>query len=154
MEIIISLIILGVLLMFVEMLLIPGVGVAGILSFASFVGACAYAFVKMNDTTGWIVTGIVSVVLVIFIIIILRGKTWKRFELKTEIDAKATDNQQKASVGMKGETITRLAPMGSARFDSLTLEVKSFDSELIDPYTKIEVVSIENDTILVKQITE
>ena len=58
MGLIISLIIIGLLLLFAEILLIPGVGFAGILGLVSLGGSCFYAFNQMGGTVGAIVTAV------------------------------------------------------------------------------------------------
>ena len=64
MGLIITLIIVGLILLFAEILLIPGVGFAGILGLVSMGGSCFYAFHEMGNTVGGIVTA-VNVVLVV-----------------------------------------------------------------------------------------
>ena len=144
----------GIVLMFVEMLLIPGVGIAGILSFASFGVACWYAFTFIGRTAGIITTIIASIILAILIVIILRGKTWKRFELKTEVDSKVNAENEKVKVGDKGIAQTRLAPMGTGKFGAVYCEVKSITNAMIDAGTPIEVVETEDNKVIVKQIEQ
>ena len=57
---IITLILVGLVLMFAEILIIPGVGVAGILGLLSLGGSCFYAFYEFGNTVGAIVTGPLS----------------------------------------------------------------------------------------------
>jgi hypothetical protein len=51
MGLVISFIIIGLLLLFAEILIIPGVGVAGILGVLALAGSCVYAFLVSNVTT-------------------------------------------------------------------------------------------------------
>ena len=55
---VVSLILIGLVLIFAEILIIPGVGVAGILGLLSMGGSCYYAFYEFGSTTGGIVTGV------------------------------------------------------------------------------------------------
>lgn len=75
MGLIITLILVGIVLMIAEILLIPGVGVAGILGLLSLGGSCWYAFYEFGNLTGGIVTGVTAVVLVAFAVVVLRAKT-------------------------------------------------------------------------------
>ncbi len=152
--IIAALLITGIVLMFVEMLLIPGVGIAGILSFASFGAACWYAFNFIGRAAGIITTIIASIILIILIIIILRGKTWKRFELKTEVDSKVNVETEKVKVGDQGIAQTRLAPMGTGKFGGVYCEVKSVTNAMIAAGTPIEVVETEDNKVIVKPIEQ
>lgn len=147
------LILLGVIFFTIETLLTPGVGIPGILGLLSLGGACWYAFDTYSPEVGRWVTAGVLVLVILIIILFLRGKTWRRFALNTEIDSKVNVEAEKLSVGMNGKAQTRLAPMGTGRFDSITCEVKSYDNSMVDAGTAIEIVEIVDGKIIVKPIT-
>jgi membrane-bound ClpP family serine protease len=149
MGLIISLIIIGLLLLLAEILIIPGVGVAGILGLLSLAGSCVYAFLEISNTAGIIVTSSIAILLVLTVIYVLRAKTWKRMSLETNIDAKATVDVSVA-VGDEGKTLTRLAPMGQALIGSESMEVKALEG-MLDPNVDVVVVMIEDGKIYVKQ---
>ncbi len=149
---IITLILVGLVLLFAEIMLIPGVGVAGILGLLSLGGSCFYAFSEMGNTAGAIVTTVNVVLVVVMTVYVLRAKTWKRMSLETNIDSKAVENVTVA-VGDRGKTVTRLAPMGSARFENYIVEVKALEG-MLDPETPVEVVLIEENRIYVKPLGE
>ncbi len=149
---IITLILVGLVLIFAEIMLIPGVGVAGILGLVSMGGSCFYAFSSFGNTVGGIVTTVNVVLLVAMTVYVLRAKTWKRMSLETNISSKAVENVTLA-VGDRGKTVTRLAPMGSARFGNNIVEVKALEG-MMDPETPVEVVLIEDNRIYVKALGE
>lgn len=138
--------------MFAEILLIPGVGIAGILGLLSMGGSCFYAFSEFGNTTGAIVTAVNAVLLVAMAFFVLRAKTWKRMSLETNITSKAVEGSTLA-VGDRGRTVTRLAPMGSARFGDYVVEVKALEG-MMDPNIDVEVVLIEDNKIYVKPLSE
>ena len=148
MELIITLILVGIVLMIAEILLIPGVGVAGILGLLSLGGSCWYAFYEFGNLTGGIVTGVTAVVLVAFAVVVLRAKTWKRMTLNTTIESKVNQLPVELRVSDKGRTVTRLAPMGSARFEDEIVEVKALEG-MIDPNVEVEICMIEEGKIYV-----
>lgn len=151
---IITLILVGLVLIFAEILLVPGVGIAGILGLISLGGSCFYAFTQLGTTAGTIVTAVNVVVLTAFTIWILRAKTWRRMALQTEIQSKAVPTESSVlSVGDKGKTITRLAPMGTVRFGELVVEVKALEG-MIDPDVDVQVVLIEDNKIYVETVGE
>ena len=152
MGLIISLIIIGLLLLFAEILLIPGVGIAGILGLVSLGGSCFYAFNQMGGTVGAIVTAVNVALVVGLSIYVLRAKTWKRLSLDTNIDSKAVADTGLA-VGDRGVTVSRLAPMGSARFDAELVEVKALEG-FVDPEVEVEIVLMEDGKIYVKPVSE
>ena len=147
------LILVGLVLIFAEILLIPGVGVAGILGLLSMGGSCFYAFNQMGSTAGAIVTAINALLIVALTVWVLRAKTWKRLTLDTNIDSKAVSSDGVISVGERGKTVTMLAPMGMVLFDADSVEVKALEG-MIDPGVEVEVVMIEDNRIYVKPVGE
>lgn len=153
MGLIITLIIVGLILLFAEILIIPGVGVAGILGFVSMGGSCFFAFAQMGNTAGAIVTAVNVVLVVGLTVYVLRAKTWKRLTLDTNIDSKAVESETCFSVGDVGTTVTRLAPMGTVRFKDRAVEVKALEG-MIDPGVKVQIVLFEDGKIYVKPYDE
>lgn len=151
---IIVLILVGLVLIFAEILLIPGVGIAGVLGLLSMGGSCFYAFHELGTTTGIIVTAVNAVLIVGLTIWVLRAKTWKKFTLDTNIDSKAFSLEgAKIAIGDRGKTITRLAPMGTVRFGEDTYEAKALEG-MIDPSTEVEIVLIEDNKIYVEPYSD
>lgn len=149
MGLVITLIIVGLILILAEILLIPGIGVAGILGLLAMGGSCYYSFYEFGNTVGTIVTVANSVLLICTLIYVLRAKTWKRMSLETNIDSKAVeDDSSYVSLGDKGVALTRLAPMGTVRFGDRVAEVRAVEG-IIDPGTEVEVTMIEDKRIYV-----
>lgn len=153
MGLIITLILLGLVLIFAEILLIPGIGVAGILGLLSIGGSCFYAFHQMGTTVGVIVTVADAALLVALTIWVLRAKTWKKLTLETTVDGKAVAADEAILIGERGVTVTRLAPMGMVRFGGESVEVKALEG-MIDPGVDVEVVMIEDKKIYVQPVGE
>jgi len=140
--------------MLAEILLIPGVGVAGILGLVSLGGSCFYAFNEFGNLVGGIVAGVDAVLLSALSIWVLRAKTWKRMSLETSIDSKAVDDEASwVSVGDTGVTMTRLAPMGTVRFGDKTAEVKALEG-MVDAGQEVEIVLIEEGRIVVSPVND
>lgn len=152
MVIIISLILLGILLLLIEMLLTPGVGIAGVLALCSFGGSCWYAWTTMGQGPGLTVLAVIVIILVVEVVWMLRSRTWKKLELGTVIDSKVNQEGDHLQVGMEGTTTTRLAPMGTARFGKTTCEVHSDDNAMLDPDTQVTICRIQDKRIYVKPI--
>lgn len=150
----VGLIIAGVVFMLVEMLLVPGVGIAGIFSLAAMIAASWYSFEFISPAAGWWVSVGQLAALILMVAVILRKKTWKRFELKEELTSRVNEEAQKVAVGDKGVTMTRLAPMGTVRFEALSCEAKSYNNSMVDPGVAVEIVAVENNIIMVKPINQ
>ena len=148
----IAMMVLGLLLVLVEVFLTPGIGVAGVFGILSMGGASYYAFYGFNETTGYVVTGLNLFLLIILTVIFLRARAWEKMSLKTNIDAKALEDD--SAIVHKGDigcTTTRLAPMGMVRIGDLSVEAKAMEG-MIDPGVKVEVMLVENKKIYVSPV--
>ncbi len=148
---VIILMIVGILLLLAEILLVPGVGVAGIFGLLALIGSCVYSFHFFGTTVGTVIISINVVLVVALTIYVLRAKTWKRFSLNTKIDNSVASDTEPLVIGDVGRTTTRLAPMGSARFASGVYEVKALEG-MLDAGVEVEVVLIEDNKIIVKPL--
>jgi membrane-bound ClpP family serine protease len=85
----------------------------------------------------------------------LRARTWKRFMLNTSVKGSVGDSiiEDGIKAGDKGETITRLAPMGKISINDMIREAKSIEG-YVNVHTPIEVVAIEGTHITVRIIKE
>lgn len=151
MGLVITLILLGLILLFAEILLIPGIGVAGILGVLSMGGSCYYAFYEYGTTAGLITTAVVLTVLALLLFWVLRAGTWKKMTLDTNITAKAVVPEIDVAAGDRGVSVTRLAPMGTARFGNSPLEVTAVEG-IIGPGAEIEVVAVDGIKIFVRKV--
>lgn len=149
---IITLIIIGQALLFIELAIIPGLGVAGVLGLGAIAGSCYLSFANISTTAGIMIILINIILATIVVMLTLRKKTWKRFSLDTNIDAKIDTpiKEKGVSVGDTGTAITRLAPSGTAVINGNTLEVTTRGT-LIDPQKSIEVTEISNNKVYVKE---
>lgn len=149
---IVILILFGILLLLAEILLVPGVGVAGVLGLLSLIGSCVYAFNVFGMTAGTIVVAVNVILVVGLTVYVLRAKTWKKFTLDTNIESRALpDNDQVLAVGDMGRTTTRLAPVGRARFRTGEFEVKALEG-MIASGIEVEVALIEDNKVIVKPV--
>ena len=153
MTVVIILIVLGILLFVIEFLLVPGVTIAGIGGLALSVLGVYKAFNDFGSTVGvWVL--IATLMLSVFVIAMsLRARTWSRLMLKTNVsgtvDTDITEDQIK--VGDRGQSLTRLAPMGKIEVNGIVREAKSLEG-YVDEHSKIEVISVEGTRISVKPV--
>lgn len=150
--VIIILILVGILMLLLEILVIPGTGVAGIIGFAVMIAGIWLAYTRINVQTGHIVLGVTLGVSIIGLLLALRSKTWNKAMLKTTIDGKVNKiDKGNLKVGDIGQTVSRCAPMGKAIFENKFFEVSAY-SDFIDEDNKIEILKISGNKIFVKQI--
>ncbi|MFI3280422.1 MAG: NfeD family protein [Rikenellaceae bacterium] len=150
--VILLLIVLGLLFCVVELLIIPGVTLGGILSVGCYGGAIYMAFGKLGAVGGIIVVVTIIILSLIAITYSLRSKTWDRFSLKSKIDsASAESPESQLKIGERGVAISRLSPMGKILICGRNYEAKSSDV-YIDAKAEIEVVGFENFSVVVKEV--
>ncbi len=149
---IIILILVGILMLLLEILVIPGSGVAGIIGFGLMIAGIWMAYSREGTQAGHITLAITLGVNLIGLLLALRSKTWKKAMLSTAIDGKVrTIDPTQLHVGDNGKTISRCAPMGKAVFKDKFFEVSAM-SEFIDEDVEIEIIKIAGNKIIVKQI--
>ena len=150
--VVVILILVGILMLLLEILVIPGSGVAGIIGFAVMVAGIWLAYTRISVQAGHITLGVTLGVSIIGLIFALRSKTWNKAMLSTTIDGKVnTIDKGNLKVGDVGVSVTRCAPMGKALFANNFYEV-SAHSEFIDEEIKIEIIKISGNKIFVKQV--
>lgn len=139
----------AILLILLEIFMLPGITVAGLGGFIFAVGGLIYAY-SLDTMTGHI-TLIASLLLFGGAFAwLLRSKSFSRVALKTDIASKLISSRDLGiKPGDEGITLSRLAPVGKARINGLTVEAKSMD-ELINENTPIEVVRVEGYNVIVK----
>lgn len=147
--IIIVLIIAGIILLLIELFLIPGISIAGILSGGCLIYANYFAFSSMGYAEGFLTLAVSVIACVGSLIWFMRSKTLDRISLKTNITSKIDRTaEQKIKIGDTGIAITRLALIGNAEINGDIVEVRSADG-LLDEKTPVVVTRITHDTIFV-----
>lgn len=133
--------IIGMALLILEIVALPG-GIAGIFGglLLAFGVWQSYALLGFN----WGTAILVGVVIfgIAMLIILMKGKTWKKFSLNEESDSTVNQEPSTVKVGTRGKTIARLAPTGKALIDGELMEVHAIN-KFIDPDRPIEVVAVE-----------
>ena len=145
------LIIIGLIFIVMEILVIPGQGVLGIIGLLVMAVGIWQTYTAYGNLAGHIVLASTSVLSVVALIMSLRSKTWKKMMLESESNGKVNlIDLDKVKVGDIGKTISRLAPAGKALINQEYYEVHTYGS-FIDQNTEIEVVDIDHNKIFVKQ---
>jgi len=148
------LLLLGVILLLVEFLLIPGISVAGIGSVLSLIVGVVLSFKFWGNMVGIIILLSVVVFLPVMLYFLFKGKAMKPMILNSDINGVVNNiDKQKIHIGDIGETIGRLAPMGRAKFNGVSAETRSL-SGYIDPKSKVKVIKFEGNTVIVEPINK
>lgn len=151
---IVVLILFGVLFLVAELVFLPGVSIGAVLSLLCYGSAVYLAFSDYGLWTG------VAVIVAVFLLslaaaaVSLRAKTWQRLSLRQEIDSSSMPSpQNELKIGDRGVTLSRLAPMGKAKFGGRVYESKSLDA-FVDPHREVEIIGFENFNVIVKTIDQ
>jgi membrane-bound ClpP family serine protease len=143
----------GVGLLLIEIIFVPGTTVVGIFGVLVSIYAVYHAFAQFGTSTGFIVAiggGLLNVVVLIWA---FKTRAWERFSLKTSIKSKVNENQlQDLQVGTEGIAISSLRPIGKALFGEKEYEVTT-GSSFLDSGKKIKIVRITSNRITVEPIT-
>jgi membrane-bound ClpP family serine protease len=149
---VIVLIVLGVLLLVAEIVILPGIGFAGIAGGASVITGIILAY-NINAATGHITVFSAIILCIIAMYFSLRAKTWQRLSLNKSIDSTVdiSPSLKNIQIGDEGITITRLSPMGKVRIKNVDLEAQSILG-FIEHNAKIVVLKFEDSKVIVKKI--
>ncbi|MCY4159774.1 MAG: hypothetical protein OXE92_10160 [Bacteroidetes bacterium] len=137
----------GLLLIAVEVYLIPGFNVIGILGAMLIIFAVGYAYSESGIFGGTIaLSGTLASGILLFMML-WRSGAWDRFilstTLKTEADAASRRSDARAQyLGKAGVAITPLRPTGIAEIDGQRVEV-STEGEFIAVGSKIRIVAMD-----------
>ena len=145
------LLVIGLILILIEILFIPGTTVFGIFGILAIFYSDYLSF-QYFGTEFAIVYSIANSILVLFVVIYsLKTNTWKRIALNKIHNVKVENKFDSLKVGDEGKTSSALRPYGKAIFSDKFYEVKSSEN-FIDENKKIKIINILQDKIIVKKI--
>ena len=148
--IIIFVMVAAVSLLLAEIFLLPGITIAGIAGALFAIGGVAFAY-TISVLAGNITLGSSIVVFGGLFLWLMRSNSFHRVSLKTNIDSTIeSPRDMDLKAGDEGVTLSRLAPIGKARFNNITIEAKS-TNEFIDEDTPVVIVRIDGYNVLVEK---
>lgn len=150
--IIIALLLIGLVLMVVELVFIPGTTVVGILGLIFSIAGVIISYRHFGNETGFYVlisTGIVTGAALFYS---FRSNAWTRFSLKSSNRSKVNEGMiSELHVGDEGKTISTLRPVGKAEFNERQFEVKTL-GDYVDKGIKVKILHIQANNIIVKPL--
>lgn len=151
---VIGLIVLGMGLLIVEIIFIPGTTVVGIAGFLCSVYGIYLGYDYFGNTGGTLILLGAAVFNGGAIVYAFKSKSWERFSLKDVNSGRFNEDQGfQLNVGDQGTTVSSLKPIGKAIFNDKELEVRS-EGTYIRENQEIEIIKIDNKKIIVKPITQ
>lgn len=148
----------GVLLLLLEFFVIPGFGFAGIIGFLSLIGAIfwSYQFSGVEDAL-WVVSmallGILSGIFMLYKSLPYLMKRNKHIFLSEVLasDSQEINKKFQSFLNQQGVTLTSLRPSGMIELGNQKVDAIS-QGEYIEKNEKVQVVQIEGNKVVVKQI--
>ncbi|MCO5386175.1 MULTISPECIES: NfeD family protein [Desulfosporosinus] len=154
--IIITLILIGIALLAVEVFVIPGFGVSGILGMASLITGIFLVTDSLLEGLMFTVGALTVLGIIIYLSFRLprTRRLWKRFSLSTRQTAKegyvAPKPQYEMYLGQVGISLTQLRPAGTGSFDGVKLDVVT-EGGFIGLGTAIKIIGVEGTRIIVRE---
>ena len=146
------LILVGIILLILEIVFVPGTTVLGIFGFLMLAGGVYYSFINFGSSVGYGVMGGTLVVSAIAIGYSLKSGVWRRFSLKSTIDSKVNEHEKDPlAEGLEGTTISDLRPIGTAEFDDRLYEVQTTGNYL-EAGTSVRIAKLSDNKIIVEPI--
>lgn len=150
--VVIGLLVLGVLLILLEIIFVPGTTVVGIGGFILLAIGVYLAYTGVSAMAGHI--SLASSVAAIFLalIVLLKGQTWKRVALEDKLEGKSLESMENVlKIGDRGKTISRLNPVGKALFEERLIEV-STSGDFVSENVDVEITKVESNKVRVKPV--
>jgi membrane-bound serine protease (ClpP class) len=138
----------GMVLLFLEVAIIPGFGVAGVSAILCLLGGAAVAWLNYGAAWGMgsvILSGGLSIAL---IAVAPRTRAGRELVLKDAITAQIGASSSAAAPGKLGVTLTPLRPSGAAEIEGRRVDVVT-DGQFVDAGARVRVVAVQGARVVV-----
>ena len=152
--IIVALLLIGLTLILVELVFIPGTTVVGLLGLVFAIVGIVTSYQHFGSTVGvYVLTGM-SCLTLGGLFYSFRSGAWSRFSLKSSIDSKVNEGMLTAvNVGDEGVALSSLRPMGKAEFHETAFEVKT-SGGYVDSGERVRITQIVSHQIVVEPVNK
>ena len=152
--VILALILVGFIFLLLEVLVVPGTTVIGFIGAAMMAFGVYSTYAYFGAAAGTYTLAGTLIFSAVALTMAFKSNSWKIAMLDSKIDGKVNlVDIENVKPGDEGITITRLNPMGKALINNEYYEVTSREN-LIDPDTKIVILKVDGNQIIVKSKTE
>lgn len=150
--IVIALLLLGILLILLEIVFVPGTTIVGVGGLILLSIGIFLAYDHLGNRAGHIALTSSIAVVFLALVVLLKGETWKKMALDTNVEGRSSEQMDSLiAIGEKGKTIGRLNPIGKAMFGDQILEVTTA-GEFADEGETVVVTKVEQNRVTVKVI--
>ena len=150
-----ALLVLGFVLVLLEIFVIPGINIFGIVGFLTAVAGIAYAYMNMGGLAAGVVAGLGLLGTAILVRMMLKVRAWNRLVLNDGMTRKAGYDSVKpgrgALLGQTGQAVTTLRPAGRAQFGERVVDVVS-EGDYIERGEQVEVLKVAGNRVVVQSV--
>jgi membrane-bound ClpP family serine protease len=149
---IIALLAIGLSLIIVELVFIPGTTVVGLLGFIFSVAGIVISYKHFGADAGFYILLGMAITTLVVLFYSFRAGSWTKFSLKTAIDSKVNEGMLAAlHIGDEGVTVSTLRPIGKAAFHNQQFEVKT-SGDYVESGMRIRIIQILSHQVIVEPI--
>ncbi len=151
--IVVGLFMLGLILLGIEVFIIPGFGVVGVLGIGALGGAAVLAWLQVGPAGG--LASLLAAVLgtVGLVQLARRTRFARRMVLNQAIVGQAPDESLMLLVGKEGTAATPLRPAGTMELADRSLDVVA-DGQYVEAGTKVRISRVEGGRVVVEPVTD
>jgi len=143
----------GLLLIIVELIFVPGTTIVGVLGFVLAAVGIWIGYAALGDTAGHVILAVSVLIGAVAVFYSFRSDAWSRYALKNSNRSHVNeDNPHTLEEGEVGNAISALRPSGTAIFRDRHHEVHT-NGEFVEPNTPIRIIKLSQNRILVEKVS-
>lgn len=150
------LLVLGFVLILLEIFVIPGLNIFGILGFGTVMVGIWYAYERLGAHAAALIAVLGVAGTVLLIRLLIRNRAWQRMVLTSETSRAAGFSSAPAGlaelVGQTGQTVSPLRPAGRVLFGERTVDVVT-QGGFVESGRTVEVLSVAGNRVVVEEKT-
>lgn len=152
----VGLLILGFLLILLEIFVLPGITIFGVVGVVTVMGGVTYAYLHMGFWPAAGIAGLGLLGTIGLIGAVVQTRAGSRLVLRSATSRDqgyaSSDPGLEALVGQQGEALCDLRPSGRARFQARTVDVVS-EGGYVQSGTRVEVLRVEGSRVVVQGVS-
>lgn len=147
--VIVVVLVLGLILLFTEVAVVPGFGVAGALGLLALAAGAIAAWTELGPLWGGLTGGFSVVAAGIMLVWLPKSRLGRQVVLEHSQAEAVSQEDRSGLIGRRGIAATPLRPIGRVRFGSEEVDVMT-EGEYVDSNQEVEVMSVDGPRIVVR----
>jgi len=147
--VVITVLVLGLILLFAEVAIVPGFGVAGILGVLALGAGAVAAWTELGPVWGGVTAFTSLIAAAVMLVWLPKSRAGRKMVLRHNQADAVSQEDRSALVGRRGITVTPLRPIGRVRFGPDEIDVVT-EGEYIDREQEVEVMVVEGALVVVR----